>query len=110
MAWQPLQRPLIAAAYALNLGVRARRAVIRRRRRHVAWIERDGTFWEVIDDETGEAYRANFLAPSDDGMLWSAIFLDLLENPSLPAPIMRVSPPPSAQAVADAAGAGGPNS
>ena len=22
--------------------------------RYVAWIERDGTFWEVIDDETGE--------------------------------------------------------
>lgn len=52
--------------------------------RYVAWIERDGTFWEVIDDETGERYHANFLAPSDDGMLWSAIFLDLLENPERP--------------------------
>lgn len=57
--------------------------------RYVAWIERDGTFWEVIDDETGRAYRSNPLSPSDDGMLWSAIFLDLLENPELPPPIMR---------------------
>ena len=71
--------------------------------RYVAWIERDGTFWEVIDDETGERYSSNFLAPSDEGMLWSSIFLDLLEHPGEPPAIMRVSPPPSAGSVAAAA-------
>jgi hypothetical protein len=71
--------------------------------RYIEWIERDGTFWEVIDDETGRAYRSNPLAPSDHSMLWSAIFLDLLENPDEPPPIMRVSPPPSSAEVNDAA-------
>jgi hypothetical protein len=76
--------------------------------RYVAWIERDGTFGEVIDDETGERYSSNFLAPSDEGMLWSSIFLDLLENPGQPPAIMRVSPPPSGAEVAEAAEQAGP--
>ncbi len=50
--------------------------------RYVAWIERDRTFWEVIDDETGERYSSTFLTRSDESMLWSAIFLDLLERPA----------------------------
>ncbi len=57
--------------------------------RYVAWIERDRTFWEVIDDETGERYSSTFLTRSDESMLWSAIFLDLLENPDRPPPTMR---------------------
>ncbi len=57
--------------------------------RYVAWIERDRTFWEVIDDETGERYSSTFLTRSDESMLWSAIFLDLLEHPDLPPPTMR---------------------
>lgn len=57
--------------------------------RYVSWIERDGTFWEVIDDETGQRYSSTFLTRSDESMLWSAIFLDLLEHPDLPAPTMR---------------------
>ena len=57
--------------------------------RYRTWIERDGTFWEVIDDETGERYSSTLLTRSDDGMLWSAIFLDLLENPELPPATMR---------------------
>jgi len=50
--------------------------------RYVSWIERDGTFWEVIDDETGLRYSSTFLTRSDESMLWSAIFLDLLEHPA----------------------------
>ena len=57
--------------------------------RYVAWIERDGTFWEVIDDETGERYSSTILTKSDESMLWSAIFLDLLEHPELPPATMR---------------------
>ena len=57
--------------------------------RYVAWIERDGTFWEVIDDETGQRYSSTLLTRSDESMLWSAIFLDLLEHPDLPPAAMR---------------------
>jgi hypothetical protein len=57
--------------------------------RYVAWIERDRTFWEVIDDETGERYSSTFLTRSDESMLWSAIFLDLLERPDASPPSMR---------------------
>jgi len=63
--------------------------------RYLAWIERDGTFWEVIDDETGERYSSTLLTHSDESMLWSAIFLDLLENPGLPAATMRGLPSPA---------------
>ena len=57
--------------------------------RYVAWIERDRTFWEVIDDETGERYSSTFLTRSDESMLWSAIFLDLLERPDAAPATMR---------------------
>ena len=59
--------------------------------RYRTWIERDGTFWEVIDDETGERYSSTLLTRSDESMLWSAIFLDLLENPDQPPARMRAS-------------------
>lgn len=54
-----------------------------------AWIERDGTFWEVIDDETGQRYSSTFLTRSDESMLWSAIFGDLLLHPDQPPATMR---------------------
>ena len=57
--------------------------------RYIGWIERDRTFWEVIDDETGERYSSTLLTHSDESMLWSAIFLDLLEHPELPPGTMR---------------------
>src|SRR5687768_12991659 len=60
--------------------------------RYSAWSERDGTFWEVIDDETGERYSSTMLTHSDESMLWSAIFLDLLERPELPPATMRPLP------------------
>ena len=59
------------------------------RDRYIEWIERDGTFWEVIDDETGERYHSTPLTKSDESMLWSGIFLDLLEHPDGPPPVMR---------------------
>jgi hypothetical protein len=60
--------------------------------RYREWIERDGTFWEVIDDETGRAYDSTFLTQSDESMLWSSIFLDLLEHPTLPPATIRAWP------------------
>ncbi len=56
--------------------------------RYVAWIERDGTFWEVLDGDTGRPYRSSFLTQSDESMLWSAIFLDLIRHPDLPPAIL----------------------
>ena len=57
--------------------------------RYIDWIERDGTFWEVIDDATGQRYSSTFLTRSDESMLWSAIFLDLLQSPSSRPATMR---------------------
>ena len=73
------------------------------RDRYIEWIERDGTFWEVIDDETGKRYHSTPLTKSDESMLWSAIFLDLLEHPDEPPPIMRVAGPPPAEETRQAA-------
>ncbi|MEO8247562.1 MAG: hypothetical protein ABI622_10635, partial [Chloroflexota bacterium] len=75
------------------------------RDRYVEWIERDGTFWEVIDDETGERYHSTLLTKSDESMLWSAIFLDLLEHPDEPPPIMRVAGPPPPEETREAVAA-----
>jgi hypothetical protein len=61
--------------------------------RYCAWIERDGTFWEVIDDETERAYSSTFLTQSDESMLWSSIFLDLLEHPGDSPATLRPLPP-----------------
>ena len=60
--------------------------------RYVDWIERDGTFWEVIDDETGQRWSSSILTRSDESMLWSAIFLDLLEHPDAPPASLRPWP------------------
>ena len=44
--------------------------------RYAGWIERDGTFWEVLD-----AHGRNWVSPrwvtiGEESMLWSAIYLD----------------------------------
>jgi len=62
--------------------------------RYIEWIERDGTFWEVIDDETGQRYSSTLLTHSDESMLWSAIFLDLMDHPDMPPATMRAVPSP----------------
>lgn len=50
---------------------------------YVRLIERDGTVWEVLDggDPRLRPYRGRLgLFMADEGMLWSAILLDLLER------------------------------
>lgn len=48
-----------------------------------AVIERDGTFWEVLDS-AGNCWRSrNRFAIGEEAMLWGAVFLDLLEHPDL---------------------------
>jgi hypothetical protein len=41
-----------------------------------------------MDDQTHERYSSSFVTQSDEGMLWSSIFLDLLAHPDLPPPIL----------------------
>ena len=65
--------------------------------RYVEWIERDGTFWEVLDLMRKELLDQPEGEDHDrrGGDLWSAISLDALENRASGAgdPIAR--PPPS---------------
>ena len=49
-----------------------------------ALIERDGTFWEVLDDRGRPWRSASRLSISDQSMLWGAILLAVLEQPEQP--------------------------
>jgi hypothetical protein len=51
--------------------------------RYVEWIERDGTFWEVMSSD-GECWVSpRWVMIGEESMLWGSIFLDLLQNPTL---------------------------
>jgi hypothetical protein len=55
-------------------------------------VERDGTFWEVLDAQGRRWRSGNGLSISDRAMLWGAILLETLEHPD--GPPLRVGPPP----------------
>jgi hypothetical protein len=48
--------------------------------RYVEWIERDGTYWEVLDARGRPWVGPRRLFIGEESMLWSAIFLDVLES------------------------------
>ena len=48
--------------------------------RYVEWIERDGTFWEVMNAAGQNWVSPRWIMIGEESMLWSAIFLDVLEN------------------------------
>ncbi len=48
--------------------------------RYIEWIERDGTFWEVMDAQGHNWVSPRWIMIGEESMLWSAIFLDVLEN------------------------------
>ena len=48
--------------------------------RYVDWIERDGTFWEVMNSKGQNWVSPRWIMIGEESMLWSAIFLDHLEN------------------------------
>jgi hypothetical protein len=52
--------------------------------RYVGWIERDGTFWEVMNARGENWVSPRWILIGEESMLWSAIFLDALENLHLP--------------------------
>jgi hypothetical protein len=68
--------------------------------RYVEWIERDGTFWEVMN-----AHGQNWVSPrwimiGEESMLWSAIFLDALENAHLAPAYLSAGTDPLDKALA----------
>jgi hypothetical protein len=48
--------------------------------RYRGWIERDGTYWEVLDGHGRPWISARLVFIGEESMLWSAIFLDVLEH------------------------------
>ncbi len=48
--------------------------------RYVEWIERDGTFWEVMNARGENWVSPRWIMIGEESMLWSAIFLDALEH------------------------------
>ena len=58
--------------------------------RYVELIERDGTFWEVLDHHARNYVSPRWIMIGEEAMLWSAIFLDVLrsgaEAPALLSP------------------------
>jgi hypothetical protein len=60
--------------------------------RYAGWIERDGTYWEVLDARGRPWISPRRLFIGEESMLWSAIFLDVLEHGGSPA---SLSPPAS---------------
>jgi hypothetical protein len=48
--------------------------------RYVDWIERDGTFWEVMNAQGQNWVSPRWIMIGEESMLWSAIFLDHLED------------------------------
>ena len=57
------------------------------------WIRRDGTFWEVLDEDGRCWVSPRRLFIGEESMLWGAIFLDLVEHPDREPPLL--SPPPT---------------
>ena len=54
-----------------------------------AIIERDGTFWEVLDPRTLTCWvSSRKVLIGEESMLWGAIFLDLLRHPAGPPPLL----------------------
>ena len=58
--------------------------------RYVAWIERDGTFWEVMNNAGENWVSPRWIMIGEESMLWSAIFLDILENGAM-APALLIA-------------------
>ena len=47
---------------------------------YCGWIERDGTYWEVLDGRGKPWISPRLVFIGEESMLWSAIFLDVLEH------------------------------
>jgi hypothetical protein len=70
----------LGAMYLQLLQVVDPLAAAREIARYADWIERDGTYWEVLDARGRPWVSPRRLFIGEESMLWSAIFLDVLEN------------------------------
>jgi hypothetical protein len=70
----------LGAIYLQLLSAVDREAASREIARYAGWIERDGTYWEVLDARGRPWVSPRRLFIGEESMLWSAIFLDVLEN------------------------------
>ncbi|MEA2611986.1 MAG: hypothetical protein QOG32_1712, partial [Chloroflexota bacterium] len=68
--------------------------------RYVEWIERDGTFWEVMNASGHNWVSPRWIMIGEESMLWSAIFLDALENLHLAPAYLSDRMRPQASALA----------
>jgi len=70
--------------------------------RYVEWIERDGTFWEVMNAQGQNWVSPRWIMIGEESMLWSAIFLDHLEDAGRVPAYLSVpgAPPIEAELVA----------
>ncbi|MET0996618.1 MAG: hypothetical protein ABWY20_22275, partial [Mycobacterium sp.] len=63
--------------------------------RYVELIERDGTFWEVLDRHGRNYVSPRWIMIGEEAMLWSAIFLDVLRRgadaPALLSPATKAT-------------------
>jgi len=48
--------------------------------RYAGWIERDGTFWEVMNAAGRNWVSSRWIMIGEESMLWSAIFLDAMQH------------------------------
>ena len=69
--------------------------------RYVEWIERDGTFWEVMDARGQNWVSPRWIMIGEESMLWSGIFLDVLRHGALEPALL--SPPVVEVEVSEAA-------
>jgi hypothetical protein len=67
--------------------------------RYVELIERDQTFWEVLGQDGRIYVSPRWIMISEESMLWSSIFGDLLAHPTA-HPALLSAPPPRQLAVA----------
>jgi hypothetical protein len=75
--------------------------------RYVEWIERDGTFWEVMDARGRNWVSSRWIMIGEESMLWSAIFLDLLDGADLEPALLSpglLGPVPLTPTTVDAVG------
>ncbi len=60
--------------------------------RYVEWIERDGTFWEVMDARGQNWVSPRWIMIGEESMLWSSIFLDHLEDAAVAPALLSPAP------------------
>jgi hypothetical protein len=73
--WTSLGSMYIQVLRTVNPALAARETA-----QYLEWIERDGTFWEVMNARGQNWVSPRWIMIGEESMLWSAIFLDAIED------------------------------